>query len=519
MQPESFEVSREDQANIIRAKQEWEQTFDAVSDLIFIIDTNYSIVRANRAMAERCGLTPMELVGCKCFDVIHDNRSVPDYCPHARLLELQEPQTLEIRSDNLSGIFEVTMSPIVNAEGQVTASVHVARDVTEKRKTENALQEIERNFSVFMRNLPLAVSIKDDRGRFLFANEYLKDLLRVENMIGLTAQDLFSPEAADKMTKDDHEALTQGLGLYRDVINDYDGYELVFDTYKFPIPRSDGTNLLGTISLDVTEKRHHEELLEVQQKQLEEINSSLESRINETVAELRNRDDILIQESRLNAMGEMISTIAHQWRQPLNNIGLIVQSLRIAFKSNDLTEQELDEDIDDTMRVLQQISETIDDFRNFFSYENEAGPLFINDLVSRAISFIKPSFTNKGIRIELDEDPNVTAEGYPNEYVQALLNIMLNARDVLLEHQGAQPLMSIRIVRENGRSVVMVRDNGGGIPDDVLPKIFDPYFTTKQQGKGTGIGLYMSKMIIEKKMRGSLTACNVSGGAEFRIEV
>lgn len=519
MPTERSGTSPDEQVKILRAKREWEQTFDAVSDLIFILDTDHSIVRANRAMAERCGRTPRELVGCKCYDVIHDSGSVPDYCPHARLLKLGEPQTVEFESDKLRGTFEITMSPIRNAEGEVTASVHVARDVTDKRKTENALQEIEQSFSVFMRHLPLAVSIKDDKGRFLFANEYLKDLFRVEDMIGLTALDLLPPAAAAKTAKDDREALTQGLGLYADVISDYDGYELVFDSYKFPIPRQDGTDLLGTISLDVTEKRHHEELLEEQQKQLEEVNSSLETRINEAVAELRKRDDILIQESRLNAMGEMISTIAHQWRQPLNNIGLIVQSLRIAFKSKDLTEQELDEDIDDTMKVLQQMSETIDDFRNFFSHEGEAGPLFINELVFRAISFVQPSFSNKGIRIELDEEPNVTAEGYPNEYVQALLNIILNSRDALLEHQPARPLMGIRVFREKGRSVVLVRDNGGGIPEEALPKIFDPYFTTKPQGKGTGIGLYMSKMIIEKKMLGCLTALNVAGGAEFRIEV
>lgn len=520
MPTEKSIVSPEDQAKIIRAKQEWEQTFDAVSDLIFIVDADCSIVRANRATSERCGLAPKELVGCKCFEVIHGCRSVPECCPHARLLEFHESQTLEFESDKLRGAFEVTMSPVLNSEGRVTSSVHVARDVTAKRRTENALQELEQIFSLFMGHLPLAVSIKDEGGRFLFANEYLKDLLHVENIIGLTAQDLLPPAAALKTAKDDRDALSQGLGLYKDVINDYDGYELVFDSYKFPIPRPDGTKLLGTISLDITEKKRHEDLLEVQQKQLEEINSSLESRINETVAELRNRDDILIQESRLNAMGEMISTIAHQWRQPLNNIGLIVQSLRIAFKSNDLTEQELDEDIDETMTVLQQISETIDDFRNFFSYEKDATHLLINELVSRAISFVKPSLVNKGIRIELDEEPNVTAgEGYPNEYVQALLNIILNARDALLNHQADRPLMSIRVFRENGRSAVTVRDNGGGIPEDILPKVFDPYFTTKQQGKGTGIGLYMSKMIIERKMGGCLTARSVDGGAEFRIVV
>jgi C4-dicarboxylate-specific signal transduction histidine kinase len=271
--------------------------------------------------------------------------------------------------------------------------------------------------------------------------------------------------------------------------------------------------------LDVTEKRHHEGLLADQQKQLKEINSSLESRIEKTVAELRNRDNILIQQSRLTAMGEMISSIAHQWRQPLNNIGLIVQSLQLAFKSNDLSIEELDEDIADVMKVLQQISETIDDFRNFFSYEEEASPFLINERITRALSFVEPSFKSKGIRIELDEEPDVTAVGYPNEYVQAVLNILLNARDALLDQQVPQSLIRIRIFRENGRSVVTVRDNGGGIPEDVLPKIFDPYFTTKQQGKGTGIGLYMAKMIVEKKMHGSLTAYNVDGGVELRIEV
>jgi len=113
----------------------------------------------------------------------------------------------------------------------------------------------------------------------------------------------------------------------------------------------------------------------------------------------------------------------------------------------------------------------------------------------------------------------VTADGYPNEYLQALLNIILNAKDALLGHEVSNPLINIRIYQERGRSVVTIRDNGGGIRGDIMPKIFDPYFTTKQQRKGAGIGLYMAKMIIEKKMHGSLSARNVDGGAEFRIEV
>jgi PAS domain S-box-containing protein len=397
MPKEESSISLEEQEKIIHAKQEWAHTFDAVSDLIFIVDNDLKFLRVNRAMAEHCGCRPKELVGQKCYEVMHGTKCAPAECLHAKVIEFREPQTAEFVVEKLGGIFEVTMSPMFNTDGQITATVHIARDITEKRR--------------------------------------------------------------------------------------------------------------------------QEELLAAQQKQLEEINSTLESRITEAVAELRKKDDILIQQSRLTAMGEMISNIAHQWRQPLNNIGLIVQNLQLAFKSNDLSVNELDEDIAEVMKVLQQISETIDDFRNFFSYEEKPSSFFVNELVSRSLSFVEPSLKREGILIELDEQPDIVVSGYPNEYVQAFLNIMLNARDALLDHQVMRPLISIRILRENGRSIVTVRDNGGGIHEDILPKIFDPYFTTKHQSTGVGLGLYMAKMIIEKKMHGSLTARNMEDGAEFKIEM
>ncbi|MFA7403062.1 MAG: PAS domain-containing sensor histidine kinase [Pelobacteraceae bacterium] len=397
MQTEKHDVSMDEQETVISAKQEWGYTFDAVSDLIFITDANNCIVRVNRAMAERCGISSTELVGCKCFEVMHCTTSTPDVCMHAKLLECGKPQTSEFDIEKLNGTFEVTMSPILNAEGQVTACVHVARDITEKKR--------------------------------------------------------------------------------------------------------------------------HEKLLADQQKQLEELNGTLESRIAKAVAELRKKDDILIMQSRLTTMGEMISNLAHQWRQPLNNIGLIVQSLQLAFKANDLSVEELDSDIAETMKILQQISDTIDDFRNFFSQEKELRSFSVNDAVSRSLNFVLPSLRSKGIKAACDEQADIHAVGYPNEYAQALLNIIINAKDALLESQTLQPLISMRISEENGRSIVTILDNGGGIREDILPKIFDPYFSTREQGKGAGIGLYMSKMIIEKNMNGRLTASNVDGGAEFRIEL
>ncbi|MHB8056966.1 MAG: PAS domain-containing protein [Desulfuromonadaceae bacterium] len=395
MQAENSEVSMPEHEYILRAKQEWEYTFDAVTDLIFIVDRDQTIIRANRATSERCGMTAQELVGRKCFELIHGTPCSPLCCTHDKILASGEPQATEFESEQLRGIFEAFVSPLLNAEGQVTGSIHVARDVTEKRRSEK--------------------------------------------------------------------------------------------------------------------------LLAAQQQQLESFNRDLESRIAEAVAELRKKDVILMQQCRLSAMGTLVNSIAHHWRQPLNNIGLIVQGLQLAFKSNDLSLEELDAEIANTMEILQQISDTIDDFSNFFHQEDEPCSFSVNDAVSRAVNFVTPSLSSKGIKIVTDGQPDIHVVGCPNEYAQALLNIIISARDELTESQVARPEINIRISVDNGRSLVTVLDNGGGIHEDDIPRVFEACFTTK--GRGDGISLYMSKMIIEKNMNGCLTVRNVDGGAEFRVEV
>ncbi|HEX9078163.1 MAG TPA: transporter substrate-binding domain-containing protein [Desulfuromonadaceae bacterium] len=270
---------------------------------------------------------------------------------------------------------------------------------------------------------------------------------------------------------------------------------------------------------EVAERRRAEESLAVKQRQLEELNEVLARGINEAVAELRHKDQMLIQQGRLAAMGEMINNIAHQWRQPLNNIGLIVQNLQLASASGELGAEDLHRETTNAMDVILHMSHTIDDFRNFFRQDKEKRDFCINDVVGRCLEFIAASLENCSIRVEVTNEERVSATGYQNEYSQVLLNILNNARDALVERRIALPHISIRIGSVNGRSLVTIGDNGGGIAEDILPRIFDPYFTTKEPGKGTGIGLYMSKVIIEQHMEGRLSARNANGGAEFRIEV
>ncbi len=258
---------------------------------------------------------------------------------------------------------------------------------------------------------------------------------------------------------------------------------------------------------------------ETAQAKLEEMNRSLEERVKLAVADLRQKDQALIQQARLAAMGEMINNIAHQWRQPLNNVGLIIQNLLFSFNAGTITHDELKKDIDTAMDVIIQMSHTIDDFRNFFHADKEKSDFLVGETIHHALEFVSSALSTHNIEVEFEDNESIVASGYRNEYAQVLFNILSNSREACIERGTSAPCIQIRVTAENDRSVVYIRDNCGGISDDIIPKIFDPYFTTRAPDKGAGIGLYMSKVIIEQNMSGHLTARNTEGGIEFRIEV
>ncbi|BCS51730.1 sensor histidine kinase [Geobacter sp. SVR] len=252
---------------------------------------------------------------------------------------------------------------------------------------------------------------------------------------------------------------------------------------------------------------------------LEEINLSLEQRVYQVEEELRRKDELLIQQGRLAIMGEMINSIAHQWRQPLNNLGLLVQNMHLMAQAGELSADTIRTMVREAMDTILFMSRTIDDFSNFFRHDKNSVRMPVNSLVRKSLDFVAAVLKNSNIEWKLEAEGEVTAEGYPNEFAQVMLNILNNARDIILERNVRQPLITVSIRSLQGRAVVIIRDNAGGIPSEVLPRIFDQYFTTKTPGRGTGIGLYMSRVIIEKHMGGALTARNVGDGAEFVIEL
>ena len=184
----------------------------------------------------------------------------------------------------------------------------------------------------------------------------------------------------------------------------------------------------------------NKELLRVQ-AELELLHKSLEARVAEMVADLRRKDLALIQQNRQAAMGEMIGHIAHQWRQPLNTISLIVQNVQGEFDSGTLTGDDVHHDVHEIMEILLHMSRTIDDFRNFFREDKEKCPFLLSTAVSSALALVSASLKNNNIRVEIAGDTTVTATGYQNEYAQVLLNILSNSRDAGIEHSVSEPLI------------------------------------------------------------------------------
>jgi PAS domain S-box-containing protein len=269
------------------------------------------------------------------------------------------------------------------------------------------------------------------------------------------------------------------------------------------------------LELEMAERQRAQEDLAVKQSQLEALNRSLQLRIDESVAEIRRKDQVMISQSRQAAMGEMIGNIAHQWRQPLNALAMVLGNIKSAFQYNELTEQYLDKTVDNGNRLLQKMSTTINDFSNFFLPDKEVLHFSAREQINQAVALVETSLISQNISVHLDAPQDLTLTGFPNEYSQVLLNLLANARDAIKESAVPEGRITIRLYQQDGQGIVSVSDNGGGIDSAVIDKIFEPYFSTKEMG--TGIGLYMSKMIVERSMNGTISAHNIVGGTEFII--
>ncbi|PZP15074.1 MAG: sensor histidine kinase [Aliarcobacter butzleri] len=277
------------------------------------------------------------------------------------------------------------------------------------------------------------------------------------------------------------------------------------------------TDEIGQLENSFNEMAGKIEKLISQEKKL---NTELEEKVIVETSKQKEQEQLLIQQTRLAAMGEMIGNIAHQWRQPLNALGLILQNLKFSYEIGELDEKMIDKSVKKATMLTENMSKTIDDFRNFFRPNKAKENFKINEGITKAVELIESTFEHNNIKLEKDfVSSDIEFFGFANEFSQVILNLLTNAKDAVLENKIENPLIIIQTKIDDEYIYISIKDNGLGIKDEIINKIFEPYFTTKDEGKGTGIGLYMSKIIIENNMNGKIEVKNEQNGANVIIKL
>lgn len=283
------------------------------------------------------------------------------------------------------------------------------------------------------------------------------------------------------------------------------------------------TNVVNELKIGHLDRRFevsksHDELDELKQV-LNQMLDNLEERIKQEIKQRTQKEQLLIQQSKLATMGEMIGNIAHQWRQPLSEVNSILMRLQVKKEHNDLSDTVFTRSIEECEVILSHMSNTISDFQNFFKPSKEKTYFSLQKACKDASFIVSSSLKHNHIDFIMDIEQEAQILGYPREFSQAILNLLSNAKDILIDKNIKNPFIKLTIAKGKKYALVSVEDNAGGVNEELKERIFEPYFTTKHAKQGTGIGLYMCKTIIEKNMEGFINVKNTENGALFVVKL
>lgn len=256
-------------------------------------------------------------------------------------------------------------------------------------------------------------------------------------------------------------------------------------------------------------------------KKLEELNEELDSRVKDSIKKLREQEQMLLVQSKSATMGEMLEMIAHQWRQPLTSISMIANNILFTLIVDDeLDSKYIQKELNDINAQIKYLSDTIDDFRGFFKGSKTKESFSVLEIINKSISLLRSQLEQSSIDIEVVNNlNNIFISSYKSEFVQILLNLLNNSKEAFEDKDIKDKKITITIEARDDMMVIKVLDNAGGINDEVLPNIFQPYFSTKKQKNGTGLGLYMVKVIVNRYLNGSIFVSSNNQTTEFSIVV
>jgi PAS domain S-box-containing protein len=501
-----------------------------VGEGIYVVNEQQRITFVNPAAVKMLGWSEQELLGhdvhriFNCPGRADDAEAEAEPCCLAELIR-QSPRTMRsqgqtfMRKDGMSFPVSVIASPILR-DGRYAGAVVAFHDITEQQFTQRLLDNALQELRTVLDNAQMGVAYLRE-GRFSWINRYM------EQMFGYAMDELRDESLAILCGAGEQEEggvceneMLQALGGNRVYESEHQmkrrsGRKVWCHLRGVAIDPDNPAAGSIWIMLDIDKLKKTE-------RRLKALNESLARRVDEETRKSLEKERLLIQQGRNAAMGEMIGNIAHQWRQPLSTLGLVIQNIHSDYRDGGLEGDALAKYVETARRAIQRMSCTIDDFRDFFRPSRVKERFSVYQSIQETISLLGAMLKNNGIEIDMTGDPALVAYGHPNEFSQVVLNFVVNAKDALVEHKVPRGRIEIAVHARDGNGAVTIRDNAGGIQEEQLEKIFDPYFTTKSNG--TGIGLHMNRTIIEHHMNGRIGCRNLFEGgqrlgAEFTITI
>ncbi|MBF0542666.1 MAG: PAS domain S-box protein, partial [Nitrospirae bacterium] len=517
-----------------------------VTNGVFVFNDKGIIVLVNRGGANICGDNISNLIGVHYSKIIQAEKFEILFNKILAKSSHIIGEEIEIEQKN-GAIRSISISLIPTYfEGRVINIVTTVEDITERKFSQEALELSEEKFRGISSFAIDGIIMIDEDGRVTYWNQ------AAEKIFGYKCTEIINSNLHEKIMPNKYwDTFSEGflkyikcgkgniVGTTIELVGlNKNGEEFPVEISISSINMKNKWNAIGIVR-DITRRKAIE-------NKLNELNQNLQNLVKSEVEAHRQKDIMLIQQSKMASMGEMIGAIAHQWKQPLNALSLIVSDIKDTFDHNELDKEYINNIINQSKSQIEFMARTIDDFRNFFSPSKEKVQFSIvesiNDISNIIIGQLKKLnikvtflcdstnvFKQQGLKpndyweiLTCEDAAKITLFGYQNEFKQVILNLLTNAMDAIShrcekekEFKGGK--IFIKISKKEQDVLIEISDNGGGIPQELMERIWEPYFTTKTEQKGTGIGLYMSKSIIENSLKGSINVINVVDGAVFTL--
>lgn len=398
-------------------------------------------------------------------------------------------------------------------------------EIRNKEIIQKKLKQSEEKFRTLFDIAPVLLDAFDDDRKVILWNKEcekvfgwsLEEIQKEKNPISLLYPDtLIQKEIFEDFQNNDGNIYKEWHPITKD------GKEIITRWANIQLPNDE----IIHVGYDITQQRKNEKIvqekteqLKIAKQQLEELNSSLENRIESEINKNTKQQIILMHQSKLAQMGEMVENIAHQWRQPLAQINSLVLLIDMELNKNKFTNSILESKLNEIEILTAYMSKTIDDFKNFFSPNKEKSIFKIQIAIQKALDIVKGTVHLYHIKININVEKDLECNGYLEELQQVILTILNNAIEALVLKKIPSGEIFIDAYKQDNNIVINIQDNALGIDIKYLNKVFEPYFTTKQKSQGTGLGLYMAKMIIENGLEGVLNVENKLNGACFTIKI